>query len=306
MTVPIGLIGFIYESRPNVTVDAAALCLKAGNAILLRGGKEAIHSNVMLAGLLNRAAQEKGIPDNAISIIEMTDREGVRHLVEAKGIVDLVIPRGGKGLIQAVVDSAKVPVIKHFEGNCHVYVDAAADIDDAVKIILNAKVQRPGVCNAAETLLVHKDIASSFLPRAARELTEKGVELRGCEQSRALAPDMKPATEEDFYTEYLDLILAVKVVDSIADAVDHINKYGSGHTDAIVTEDLKSSEYFIVNVDSSSVMVNASTRLADGGVYGLGAEVGISTDKLHARGPMGVADLTTYKWVVYGHGTVRE
>ncbi len=306
MTVPIGLIGFIYESRPNVTVDAAGISLKAGNAILLRGGKEALYSNIMLAGLFNDVAVANGIPDGAISIVEMTDHDGVKHIIEASGIVDIVIPRGGKGLIKAIVDNARVPVIKHFEGNCHIFVDISADLDDACAITVNAKTQRPGVCNAAETLLVHKDIANEFLPRIARELISNRVELRGCETSCALVPEMKPATEDDWYTEYLDLILAVRVVDSLEDAVDHINTYSSGHTEAIVTSEILSGDYFVTNVDSSSVMVNASTRFSDGGIYGLGAEIGISTDKLHARGPMGIADLTTYKWVVYGKGSIRE
>jgi len=306
MMVPIGLIGFIYESRPNVTADAAGLTLKAGNAVLLRGGKEAINSNIMLAGLLNDAATSRGVPDGVISVVEMTDREGVRHMIEAEGIIDLIIPRGGKGLIKAVVEGARIPVIKHYEGNCHVYVDATADPDDALAITINAKTQRPGVCNAAETLLVHEDIAGEFLPRAAEALMEKGVELRGCERARALVPAMKEATEDDWYTEYLDLILAVRVVDSLEEAVEHINKYSSSHTDAIVTGEIAAADYFVTAVDSSSVMVNASTRFSDGGVYGLGAEIGISTDKLHARGPMGVADLTTYKWVVYGKGSIRE
>ncbi|MDP2982168.1 MAG: glutamate-5-semialdehyde dehydrogenase [Candidatus Latescibacter sp.] len=306
MTVPIGLIGFIYESRPNVTVDAAGLVLKSGNAILLRGGKEAIHSNIALAALLSEAAASKGIPEGAISIIEMTDREGVRHMVEAAGVVDLVIPRGGKGLIKTVVDLAKVPVIKHYEGNCHVFVDLTANLDDALNIIVNAKTQRPGVCNAAEKLLVHSGIAGEFIPRAAKALTVLGVELRGCPRARALVPEMKEAVEDDWYTEYLDLILGVKVVDSVEEAVTHINTYSSKHTDAIVTSDILSADYFVMNVDSSSVMVNASTRFSDGGEYGLGAEIGISTDKLHARGPMGLAELTTYKWVVYGQGSVRE
>ncbi|MFC1650227.1 glutamate-5-semialdehyde dehydrogenase [Candidatus Latescibacterota bacterium] len=306
MTVPIGLVGFIYESRPNVTVDAAGITLKAGNAILLRGGKEALNSNIMLAGILNDVGVANGIPDGAISIIEMTDREGVKHIIEAAGIVDLVIPRGGKGLIHAVADNAKIPVIKHFEGNCHVYVHSTADIASAIAITVNAKTHRPGVCNAAETLIVHKDIANEFLPLAAKELTEKGVELRGDESARAIIPAMKEAVEDDWYTEYLELILAVRVVDSLADAVNHINKYSSCHTDAIVANDIASADYFVTNVDSSSVMVNASTRFSDGGEYGLGAEIGISTDKLHARGPMGVADLTTYKWVVRGNGAIRE
>lgn len=306
MTVPIGLVGFIYESRPNVTADAAGLTLKAGNAILLRGGKEAIHSNIALTRILNEAASAQGIPDSAVSIIEMTDREGVRHMIEAEGIIDLIIPRGGKGLIRTVVEGARVPVIKHYEGNCHVYVDRTADLEDALSIIINAKTQRPGVCNAAETLLVHRDVADVFLPRAAKELADRGVELRGCARARALVPGMTEATEDDWYTEYLDLILAVKVVDSVEKAVEHINMYSSKHTDAIVTSDITSADYFVVRVDSSSVMVNASTRFADGGEYGLGAEIGISTDKLHARGPMGVAELTTYKWVVYGKGAIRK
>jgi glutamate-5-semialdehyde dehydrogenase len=306
MTVPIGLVGFIYESRPNVTADAAGLTLKAGNAILLRGGKEAIHSNIALARILGEAASAQGIPDGAVSIVEMTDREGVRHMIEAEGIIDLIIPRGGKGLIRAVVEGARVPVIKHYEGNCHVYVDRAANLDDALAIIINAKPQRPGVCNAAEKLLVHRDAAEAFLPRAAKALAGLGVELRGCPRSRAIVPSMKDATEEDWYTEYLDLILAVKIVDSVEDAVAHINTYSSKHTDAIVTSDILAADRFVVGVDSSSVMVNASTRFSDGGEYGLGAEIGISTDKLHARGPMGVRELTTYKWVVYGKGSVRE
>lgn len=305
MSVPIGLVGFIYESRPNVTADAAGIALKSGNAILLRGGKEAIHSNIALARILNDTATAQGVPDGAVSIIEMTDREGVKHMIEAEGILDLIIPRGGKGLIKAVVEGARVPVIKHYEGNCHVFVDRTADLDDALAIIVNAKTQRPGVCNAAEKLIVHSAIAGEFLPRAARELIRLGVELRGDDRARAIVPEMKAVTEEDWYTEYLDLVLGVKIVDSVAEAVEHINIYSSKHTDAIVTSDVLSADYFVVQVDSSSVMVNASTRFSDGGEYGLGAEIGISTDKLHARGPMGVAELTTYKWVVYGKGSVR-
>lgn len=306
MSVPIGLIGFIYESRPNVTADAAGLCLKAGNAVLLRGGKEAVNSNTMLVSILNEAAVSASVPDGAVSLVEMPDRDGVRHMIEAEGIVDLVIPRGGKGLIKAVVEGARVPVIKHYEGNCHVYVDSAADLDMALAITVNAKTQRPGVCNAAETLLVHRDVAKTFLPDVAGELRAEGVELRGCEVSRGIVPDMKTATEDDWYTEYVDLVMAVRVVDSLESAVDHINMYSSHHTDAIVTADIATADYFVTNVDSSSVMVNASTRFSDGGEYGLGAEIGISTDKLHARGPMGVQDLTTYKWVVYGTGTIRQ
>ena len=305
MTTPIGLIGFIYESRPNVTADAAGLTLKAGNAVLLRGGKEALNSNICLASLLNDAATSQGIPDGVISIVEMTDREGVKHMIEAEGIIDLIIPRGGKGLIKAVVEGARIPVIKHYEGNCHVYVDSSADLEDALAIAVNAKVQRPGVCNAEETLLVHEDIAEAFLPAVAKALRGKGVELRGCDRSREIVGDMSAAAEVDWYTEYLDLVLAIKVVGSLEEAVDHINTYSSHHTDAIVTTNVIAADYFVTAVDSSSVMVNASTRFSDGGVYGLGAEIGISTDKLHARGPMGVADLTTYKWIVYGKGSVR-
>ncbi len=306
MRVPIGVIGFIYESRPNVTADSTALCLKSGNAILLRGGSEAIHSNLCLAKLLSDAAQSAGVPVGAIALIETTDRAAVTEMLHAQGLVDLIIPRGGKGLIRAVVENSLIPVIKHYEGVCHVYVDEEADLDMAEKIAFNAKIQRPGVCNALETLLIHSEVADILIPGLFGQLTQAGVELRGCERTRQIAPEIAAATEADWRTEYLDLILSVKVVDSLEEAMEHINTYGSAHTDAIVTENYFAARTFVGGVDSSSVMVNASTRFSDGGEYGLGAEIGISTDKLHARGPMGLEELTTYKWVVYGEGQIRE
>jgi glutamate-5-semialdehyde dehydrogenase len=304
--VPIGVIGVIYESRPNVTAEAAGLCLKSANACILRGGKEARHSNLAIAAVLSEGVASAGLPPAAIAMIGDPDRAIVTALCQAEGLVDLLIPRGGEGLIRAVVEAARIPVIKHYAGNCHVYVHAAADLGMAERIVLNAKCQRPGVCNAAETLLVDAAVAERFLPAVAAKLSAAGVELRGCERSRKLVPSMKPAAEQDWYAEYLDLILAVRVVDSVPAAIDHVNTYGSHHTDAIVTESLSAAEAFAARVDSASVMVNASTRLSDGGVYGLGAEVGISTDKLHARGPMGAEDLTTYKWIVTGQGHLRE
>jgi glutamate-5-semialdehyde dehydrogenase len=306
MRVPIGVIGFIYESRPNVTADSTALCLKSGNAILLRGGSEAIHSNLCLAKLLSDAAQSAGVPVGAIALIETTDRAAVTEMLHARGLIDLIIPRGGKGLIRAVVENSTIPVIKHYEGVCHVYVGEEADLDMAEKIVFNAKVQRPGVCNAMETLLIHSEVADILIPGLFEQLTQADVELRGCERTRQIAPEIAAATEEDWRTEYLDLILSVKIVDSLEEAMEHINTYGSAHTDAIVTENYFKARTFVASVDSSSVMVNASTRFSDGGEYGLGAEIGISTDKLHARGPMGLEELTTYKWVVYGEGQIRE
>ncbi len=306
MRVPVGVVGIIYESRPNVTADAAALCLKSGNACILRGGSEAIHSNVVLAEVLSQAGTDAGLPENAVQLIDITDRETVTHLAQAEGLVDLIIPRGGEGLIRAVVDAATIPVIKHFSGNCHVYIDADADLKKADDIAFNAKVQRPGVCNAAETLLIHNAVAQEVIGSLFPKMREAGVELRGCARTCAIDAQCAQAIEEDWDTEYLDLILAVKIVDTMDDAVDHITKHGSKHTDAIVTQDYTTSRRFVASVDSSSVMVNASTRFSDGGVYGLGAEIGISTDKLHARGPMGAADLTTYKWVVFGDGAIRE
>ena len=302
--VPIGVVGVIFESRPNVTADAGGLCLKSGNACILRGGKEAIHSNLAIAAALRRGLAGASLPEACLTVLDNTDRALVPAMAAAEGLIDVIIPRGGEGLIRAVVEAATVPVIKHYDGVCHVYVHAAADPDMAERIVLNAKCQRPGVCNAVETLLVDAAAAETFVPRIAAKLIARGVELRGCVRSRELA-EMKPATEDDWRAEYLDLILSVKVVDSLDVAIEHINTCGSGHTDAIVTGEMAAAERFVARVDSSSVMVNASTRFSDGGEYGLGAEVGISTDKLHARGPMGAEDLTTYKWIVTGSGHVR-
>ncbi len=306
LRVPIGVIGIIYESRPNVTADAAGLCLKAGNAVILRGGSEAIDSNICLVKILSEAACSAGVPEDAIQLIETTDRKAVTEMLKAEGWVDLVIPRGGKELIKTVVEHSRIPVIKHYEGVCHIYVDDEADLEMAQKLCFNAKIQRPGVCNAMETLLVNANVAKDFIPTMFEQFAEVGVEIRGCPRTREIAPEVKEATEDDWYTEYLDLILSVKVVDSLEEAIVHISQYGSAHTDAIITRNYFKAQQFVTEVDSSSVMVNASTRLSDGGVYGLGAEIGISTDKLHARGPMGVKDLTTYKWVVYGEGQIRE
>jgi glutamate-5-semialdehyde dehydrogenase len=304
--VPIGVIGIIYESRPNVTADAAALCLKSGNACILRGGREAMHSNVAVGAVLREAVAAAGLPAEAISVVDDPDHAVVTAMARAEGLIDLIIPRGGEKLIRAVVESARVPVIKHYAGNCHVYVHARADLDMAERIVVNAKCQRPGVCNAMETLLVEERVAEEFLPRIAARLEKLGVELRGDEAARRIVPRMKPASVQDWYAEYLDLILAVRVVAGLEEAVAHVNQYGSHHTDAVVTESLEAAEDFVARVDSASVMVNASTRFSDGGEYGLGAEVGISTDKLHARGPMGAEDLTTYKWIVTGRGHIRE
>ena len=303
--VPIGVIVIIYESRPNVTADAAGLCLKLGNAVILRGGKESLRSNVAIGGVLQGALEEAGLPRNAVQVVDTTDRAVVDYLLVAEGRVSLVIPRGGEELIRTVVEKSKVPVIKHYKGVCHVFVDAVADLDMAESIVMNAKVQRPGVCNAMETLLVHVNIAAKFLPRIVPLLREEAVDVRGCEKSRAIMPDLRHATEGDYYEEYLGLILAVRVVDSLDEAIEHITKYGSAHTDAIVTQDEAAAEKFLSEVDSSSVMVNASTRFSDGGEYGMGAEIGISTDKIHARGPMGLRELTSYKFVVRGTGQVR-
>jgi len=303
--VPIGVVGIIFESRPNVTADAAGLCLKSANACILRGGKEAIHSNLAIAAALARGLAAADLPTEAVTVIDQTDRAIVPALAQAQGLVDLIIPRGGEGLIRAVAEAATIPVIKHYAGNCHVYVHSRADLDMAREIVMNAKCQRPGVCNAMETLLVDVSVAEPFLSTVAAALSEAGVELRGDDQARTAAAEMKVAGDDDWYAEYLDLVLAVKVVDGLDAAVSHINTYGSGHTDAIVTESQSAAEAFVAGVDSSSVMVNASTRFSDGGEYGLGAEIGISTDKLHARGPMGAEDLTTYKWIVTGNGHVR-
>jgi glutamate-5-semialdehyde dehydrogenase len=300
--VPIGVILIIYESRPNVTADAACLCFKTGNAVILRGGSEAIHSNLAIAEAMN----VPGLPPNSITVVPTTARAAIDELLGLDDLINLCIPRGGEGLIRAVAEKSRIPVIKHYKGVCHVYVDREADFDMAEKIVINAKCQRPGVCNAIETLLIDEKIANNFLPRIARALTDKKVELRGDERTRQLAANAKPATEDDWYAEYLDLILAVRVVQGVDAAIDHITKYGSAHSDAIVTGNKTTAEKFLREVDSSSVFWNASTRLADGGQYGFGAEIGISTDKIHARGPMGLEELTSYKFVVVGDGQVRE
>jgi len=304
--VPLGVVFFIFESRPNVTADAAALCVKSGNAVILRGGKEAFHSNQAIHRLLVEALRETGLPEGAVQLVDTTDRDAVGAFLKLRDGIDVTIPRGGKGLIERVASEAAMPVIKHYDGICHVYVDAVADLDMACEIIVNSKCQRPGVCNAAETLLVHRDIAAEFLPQAADALKAAGTELRCCPRSLELISDAGTATEEDYRTEYLDLILAVKVVDSLDEAIAHINEYGSHHTDAIVTRDINAASAFSASVDSAAVHVNASTRFNDGGEYGLGAEIGISTDKFHARGPCGLRELTSYKYVVHGTGQTRH
>ncbi len=300
--VPLGVVGIIYEARPNVTSDAAGLCIKAGNAVVLRGGSDAIHSNQAIIDIMAKAAYAAGLPEGALQLIADTSREAAAYMMGLHGFIDVLIPRGGAGLIQSVVQNAKIPVIETGVGNCHVYVDASADLDMAVEILHNAKTSRPSVCNAAETLLVHEVVAAEFLPKMALRLSN--VELRGCEKTRAIIP-CKPATEEDYYTEFLDYILAVKVVDSLDEAVDHINTCGTKHSETIVTRDYASAEAFLVRVDAAAVYVNASTRFTDGGEFGFGAEIGISTQKLHARGPMGLEELTTYKYIIRGNGQVR-
>jgi len=306
MRIPLGVIGIIYESRPNVTADAAGLCLKSGNAVILRGGSEAIHSNTAIGAILRRQLREKGLPEAAVQVVPTTDRQAVTELLKLEEQIDLVIPRGGEGLIRFVAENSRIPVIKHYKGVCHVYVDAGADPEMAERIALNAKVQRPGVCNAMETLLIHQDIAETFVPRVVAALRRAGVEVRGCPQVRAVVPDVVAAGEEDWAAEYLDLILAVRVVASMEEAIDHINRYGSLHTEAIVTRDYARAQQFLRQVNSSTVVVNASTRFADGGQLGLGAEIGISTTKLHSFGPMGLEDLTTRKFIVLGEGQVRQ
>jgi len=305
MRVPLGVVAIIYESRPNVTVDAAALCLKSGNATILRGGSEALRSNAAIAACVHEGLRLAGLPESAVQVIATTDRAAVGHLIADEKHVDVIVPRGGKGLIERISREAKVPVIRHLDGVCHVYVDAQADVDMAVRIADNAKTQRYSPCNTMETLLVHTAIAARVLPPLARIYTDKGVELRGDDRSRALVASMTPATEDDWYTEYLAPILSVRVVDSLDDAIAHIAKYGSQHTDAIVTNDHAAAMRFLREVDSSSVIVNASTRFADGFEFGLGAEIGISTNKLHARGPVGLEGLTSQKWIVLGSGQVR-
>jgi len=306
MRVPLGVVGIIYEARPNVTADAAGLCLKSGNAAILRGGSEALNSNQAIAACVHQGLHGAGLPETAVQVIETTDRAAVGELITMKEFVDVIVPRGGKGLIERISQEARIPVIKHLDGVCHVFVDEHADIRHAVAIADNAKTQRYGTCNTMETLLVHRAVAAEFLLSLAPILAAKGVEMRGCEQSRALVPAMKAATEDDWYAEYLAPILAIRVVDSLDQAMDHIARYGSQHTDAIVTENISHARRFIREVDSSSVMVNASTRFADGFEYGLGAEIGISTDKLHARGPVGLEGLTSLKYVVFGAGHIRQ
>lgn len=305
MRVPLGVIGIIYEARPNVTVDAAGLCIKSGNACILRGGSEAIHCNQALAKLVHQGLQQAGLPQAAVLVVETTDRAAVGELITMKQYVDVIVPRGGKGLIERISNDARIPVIKHLDGNCHVYVDDEADLEKAVRILENAKTQRLGTCNTAESLLVARSIANTALPKLAHMLLSKGVEIRGCDETRAIVPRAKAATEEDYYTEYLDSIISCKVVSGVDEAIEHINKYSSQHTEAIVTENYTKARQFLREVDSSSVMVNASTRFADGFEYGFGAEIGISTDKLHARGPVGLEGLTSLKYVVLGDGHVR-
>ncbi len=306
VSVPLGVIFFIYESRPNVTIDAAGLCVKSGNAIILRGGKEALASNTILHTILQDSLRAVELPPDAVQLVSTIDREVVGQLLKLNQYIDLAIPRGGESLIRRVAAEATMPVLKHYMGNCHVYVDRAADLAMAERIIINAKCQRPGVCNAAESLLVHTDVAAAFLPKAAAALTAQGVELRGCPTTRVLVPQAKPATDADYAAEFLDLILSVKVVQSLDEAIEHITRFGSQHTETIVTNDLSAARRFTAEVDAAAVMVNASTRFNDGFEFGLGAEIGISTDKFHARGPCGLQELCSYKYVVYGNGQVRE
>jgi glutamate-5-semialdehyde dehydrogenase len=306
MRVPIGVVGIIYEARPNVTADAAALCLKSGNAAILRGGKEALQSNHAIAACVRTGLRAAGLPETAVQVVATTDRAAVGALVAMPQYVDVIVPRGGKGLIERISKEARVPVIKHLDGNCHVYVDDDADPDKALKIVENAKTQRLGTCNTAESLLVARAVAASQLPAIAAMLLQKSIEIRGCAETRALVPQAKVASDEDYYTEYLAAIISVKIVAGLDEAIAHINKYSSSHTEAIVTENYTSALRFLREVDSSSVIVNASTRFADGFEYGLGAEIGISTDKFHARGPVGLEGLTSQKWIVLGNGEVRK
>ena len=306
LRVPLGVVAVIYESRPDVTSDASGICLKSGNAVVLRGGSDAINSNVTIGKILRQAAVESGIPEGAIQVVPVTDRAAAVELMTMRDYVDVLIPRGGAGLIRAVVENAKVPVIETGTGNCHIYVEKDADLKRAIDIIINAKCQRPGTCNSAEKVLVHRDVASRFIPEAVQALRENGVEVRGCEETRKIVSDVIPATEEDWYREYLDLIIAFKVVGGVEEAIQHINKYGTKHSDAILTADFNKALTFIKGVDSAAVYWNASTRFTDGNQYGLGAEIGISTQKIHARGPMSVQHLTTIKYFVLGRGHIRE
>jgi len=304
--VPLGVIFFIYESRPNVTLDGAGLCGKSGNAVILRGGTEALHSNTVLVEVIRDNLRAADLPTDAVQLVSNPDRAAVGHLLRLNQWIDLAIPRGGEDLIRRVADEARMPVLKHYKGNCHVYVDRSADLQMAERIVVNAKCQRPGVCNAAESLLVHQAVAPRFLPEIADILQKHGVELRGCEQTRRIVPDLKPASEEDYAAEYLDLIMSIKVVADLDEAINHISHYGSHHSDAIVTHDKAAADRFAAEVDSAAVLVNASTRFHDGFEFGLGGEIGISTDKFHARGPCALQELTSYKYIVYGEGQVRE
>ncbi len=306
MRIPIGVIGIIYESRPNVTADASGLCLKSGNSVILRGGSEAFHSNQAIGQILRKVLIRGGLPQDAIQVFPHTEREAIREMLQLKDEIDLIIPRGGEELIRFVTNHSKIPVIKHYKGVCHIFVDETADLEMATRVCLNAKVQRPGVCNAVETLLVHEEVAGRFLPKVAKVLQKEGVELRGCPQTKKILSHVKKALEEDWFQEYLDLILSVKVVKGIEEAVEHIARYGSFHTEAIITSDYQNAQRFLKEVNSSCVLVNASTRFNDGFELGLGAEIGISTSKLHAFGPMGLEELTTTKFIVYGEGQVRE
>lgn len=306
MRVPIGVIAIIYESRPNVTSDCAGLTLKSGNSVVLKGGSEAINSNIAIYKVLDDSIKAVGLPDGSINMIETTDRKAVGILLEQDRYIDLIMPRGGEGLIKEVASKSRIPVIKHYKGICHVYVDEHADLNMAHKISINAKLQRPSVCNAMESLLVHKDVAARFLPVVIDELKQKGVEIRGCKKTKKIVKEIKLAKESDWSTEYLDLILSVKVVSDIDQAIEHIARYGSMHSDAIVTDNYQNAMEFLKRVDSACVYLNASTRFTDGGEFGMGAEIGISTDKLHARGPMGLRELTSYKYVIFGNGQIRE
>ena len=304
--VPIGTVGIIYESRPNVTVDAAILCLKSLNSAVLRGGKEAINSNKLLADLIKEALNSSSIDENSVGFIDETDREGVKYMLKLDKYIDVIVPRGGEGLIKFVTENATIPVIKHDKGLCHMYIDEDVNLEMALSLAYNAKVQRPGVCNAIETLLVHKNTANEFLPNFKFLMDKAHVELRGCSKTKKILKDIKDAKEEDFATEYLDLILSIKVVESLDEAIEHINTYGSHHSEAIVTENYENAERFLNEIDAACVYVNASTRFTDGGVFGFGAEIGISTNKLHARGPVGLRELTTYKYKIRGNGQIRE
>jgi glutamate-5-semialdehyde dehydrogenase len=306
MRIPLGVIGIIYESRPNVTADAAGLCVKSGNAVILRGGSETIRSNIAIGEVLRESLKGAGLPEDAVQVVPVTDRGVVLEMLKLEEYIDLIIPRGGEGLIRFVAENSRIPVLKHYKGVCHIFVDESADTGMAESVCLNAKVQRPGVCNAMETMLVHEKIAKKFLPGVAKRLEEEGVELRGCERTRKILPGIKKAGESDWHEEYLDLILSVKVVKDIDEAIGHIEKYGSMHTESIITENYTNSQKFVNGVNSSTVMVNASTRFSDGYELGLGAEIGVSTSKLHAFGPMGALELTTTKFVVFGEGQIRE